>query len=240
MEPGEQQRRWFFHRCRTSGDMKGVSILVALLLGVWGAQALEMSVGKVTTIEAMNGSSVLLPCTYASCIGIFNLEFNWAYNKTDYMIRGLIPMEGKDARIHMYPEWSDRVEFVGNTKTNNNISIVLMNITFEDAGEYTCFGKNPKEKNSKHSATLTLVVVDENVYIRRYLRDPVDNTITTIIMSVVGAIIGLLVLVMAVKSLVTRFVLDKNKEPLVSSTANDNSENGLNSSKAEDKPKPKA
>ncbi|XP_063061952.1 sodium channel subunit beta-4-like [Engraulis encrasicolus] len=232
MEPGEQRRRWFFHRCRTSGDMKGVSILVAFLLGVWGAQALEMSVGKVTTIEAMNGSSVLLPCTYASCIGIFNLEFNWAYNKTDYMIRGLIPMEGKDARIHMYPEWSERVEFVGNTKTNNNISIVLMNITFEDAGEYTCFGKNPKEKNRNHSATVTLVVVDE--------MRVVDNTITTIIMSVVGAVIGVLVLVMAIKSLVTRFVLDKNKEPLVSSTANDNSENGLNSSKAEDKPKPKA
>ncbi|KAL2095606.1 hypothetical protein ACEWY4_007754 [Coilia grayii] len=195
---------------------------------MWGAQALEVSVGKVTTIEAVNGSTVLMPCTYSSCIGIMNLEFHWSYNKTEMLMTGMIPMEGKEARVNIQNE---RVEFVGTSKTSN-ISIIFKNITFEDQGDYICFGKNPKEKNRNHSATLTLIVVDE-------LRE-VDNTLTVIIMSVVGAVIGLIVLIMAIKSLVLRLFQDKNKECLVSSSGNDNTENGLSGSKADDKPKPKA
>lgn len=53
-----------------------------------------------------------------------------------------------------------RVEFVGKNK-QNNISILLWNITFEDGGHYTCFGRNPKEKGKNHSATFELIVVDE-------------------------------------------------------------------------------
>lgn len=53
-----------------------------------------------------------------------------------------------------------RVEFVGNN-VNHNISILLWNITFEDGGQYTCFGINPKEKFKNHSATFELIVVDE-------------------------------------------------------------------------------
>ena len=53
--------------------------------GVWSAQALEMLVGKIPFLEAVNGSTVLLPCTYASCIGIENLYFNWQYNENGTM-----------------------------------------------------------------------------------------------------------------------------------------------------------
>lgn len=54
----------------------------------------------------------------------------------------------------------DRVEFVGKND-QNNISILLWNITFEDGGQYTCFGRNPKEKGKNHSAIFILSVVDE-------------------------------------------------------------------------------
>lgn len=54
----------------------------------------------------------------------------------------------------------DRVEFVGKNK-QSNVSIVLWNITFEDGGQYTCFGRNPKEKGKNHSAIFKLIVVDE-------------------------------------------------------------------------------
>lgn len=68
-------------------------------------------------------------------------------------------MEGVEPKVKVYHE---RVEFVGSSKSNN-ISILLWNITFEDAGEYICFARNPKEKNRNHSATYTLNVVDQSM-----------------------------------------------------------------------------
>ncbi|KAM3616454.1 uncharacterized protein V6R79_018287 [Siganus canaliculatus] len=217
-----------------SGDLLHVGVVVALLLGVWSVGGLEVSTGKVSSIEAMNGSTVLLPCTYSSCIGIKNLYFNWQYNDNGTMLKmcdAVIPIEGVEPRVNVYQE---RVEFVGSSKSNN-ISILLWNITFEDEGEYICFAKNPKEKNRNHSAIFTLRVVDQ--------MKEVDNTLTVIIGTVLGGVIGLVILVMVIKALVVHFLLkgnEKNKECLVSSSGNDNTENGLSGAKADNKGTPKA
>lgn len=218
-----------------SGDILHAGLAVALLLGVWSVGGLEVSTGKVNSIEAMNGSTVLLPCTYSSCIGIKNLYFNWHYNNNGTMIKlceAVIPIEGVEPKVAVYHE---RVEFVGSSKTNN-ISILLWNITFEDEGEYICFARNPKEKNRNHSAIFTLIVVDQ--------MKEVDNTLTVIIVSVLGGVIGLVIIVMVIKALVVHFLLkgddEKNKECLVSSSGNDNTENGLTGAKAEKQGTPKA
>ncbi|KAF7235385.1 Sodium channel subunit beta-4 [Varanus komodoensis] len=115
-----------------------------------------------------------------------------------------------------------------------NISLELLDAEFSDSGKYTCFVKNPKEKNANHSGTITLNVVVE--------LEKVDNTVTLIILAVVGGVIGLLILIMVIKK-ATLFILKKTrqkKECLVSSSANDNTENGLAGSKAEQKSAPKA
>ncbi|XP_044079598.1 sodium channel, voltage-gated, type IV, beta b isoform X2 [Siniperca chuatsi] len=200
---------------------------------MWSAQALEMSVGKIPFLEAVNGSTVMLPCTYTSCIGIKNLYFSWQFNDNGTMQKvcdSVIPSEGVVPHVSIY---RDRVDFVGKND-HNNISILLWNITFEDGGEYTCFGRNPKEKGKNHSAIFTLIVVDE-------LR-VVDNTLTTIIASAVGGAIALIMGFMLLKNF-TLFVLskleEKNKECLVTSSGIDNTENGLSGSKADSKPTPK-
>lgn len=217
-----------------SGDLLHAGLAVALLLGVWSVGGLEVSTGKVPLIEAMNGSTVLLPCTYSSCIGIKNLYFNWRYNDNGTLLKlceAVIPFEGVDPRVLVYHE---RVEFVGCSKSSN-ISILLYNITFEDEGEYICFARNPKEKNRNHSSTFTLRVVDQ--------MKEVDNTLTVIIVSVLGGVIGLVIIVMVIKALVVHFLLkddEKNKECLVSSSGNDNTENGLTGAKADNKGTPKA
>lgn len=72
----------------------------------------------------------------------------------------MIPIEGVEPKVNVD---HDRVEFVGSSK-NNNISILLWNITFEDEGDYICFAKNPKEKNRNHSAVFTLYVVDQSMW----------------------------------------------------------------------------
>ncbi|XP_074529243.1 sodium channel, voltage-gated, type IV, beta b [Halichoeres trimaculatus] len=212
---------------------QAISVIFSILLGMWPSQALEMSVGKTTHMEAVNGSTVMLPCTYASCIGIKNLYFNWQFNDNGTMQKvcdSVIASEGVVPQVKIYRE---RVEFVG-MNDNNNISILLWNITFEDGGEYTCFGRNPKEKFKNHSAVFTLVVVDE--------LKVVDNTVATIIASAVGGAIALLMGFMLLKNF-TLFVLskleEKNKECLVTSSGIDNTENGLSGSKADSKPTPK-
>ncbi|XP_072550251.1 sodium channel, voltage-gated, type IV, beta b [Salminus brasiliensis] len=208
--------------------------LVLIVIFICGIEALEMSTGKIPFLEAVNGSDVLLPCTYASCIGIHNLYFKWEFNDNGTMqkvIDSVIPTDNVEpSSIDIYRE---RVEFVGSSKSNN-VSIIIWNVTFEDAGEYTCFGKNPKEKGKNHSAIFTLYVVDE-------LR-VVDNTLTIIIVSCVGGGIALLMIFMLLKNF-TLFVLakleEKNKECLVSSSGIDNTENGLSGSKSTPKPTPK-
>ncbi|XP_038565433.1 sodium channel, voltage-gated, type IV, beta b [Micropterus salmoides] len=208
-----------------------IGLIFSMLLGMWSAQALEMSVGKIPFLEAVNGSTVTLPCSYLSCIGIKNLYFNWQFNDNGTMQKvceSVIPSEDVVPHVSIYRE---RVEFVGK---NNNISIVLWNITFEDGGQYTCFGRNPKEKGKNHSAIFTLIVVDE-------LR-VVDNTLATIIASAVGGAIALIMGFMLLKNF-TLFVLakleEKNKECLVTSSGIDNTDNGLSGSKADSKPTPK-
>ncbi|XP_076607553.1 sodium channel, voltage-gated, type IV, beta b [Chaetodon auriga] len=210
-----------------------VGLIFSMLLGMWSAQALEMSVGKIPFLEAVNGSTVMLPCTYSSCIGIKNLYFNWQFNDNGTMQKvceSVIPSEGAVPHVSIY---RDRVEFVGKND-RNNISILLWNITFEDDGQYTCFGRNPKEKGKNHSAIFKLIVVDE-------LR-VVDNSLATIIASAVGGAIALIMGFMLLKNF-TLFVLykleEKNKECLVSSSGIDNTENGLSGSKADSKPTPK-
>lgn len=47
------------------------------------ALSLEVSVGKATTIYAVNGTEILLPCTFSSCFGFENLRFWWTYNASD-------------------------------------------------------------------------------------------------------------------------------------------------------------
>lgn len=69
----------------------------------------------------------------------------------------MIKAEGVVPHVSIYRE---RVEFIGKND-HNNISILLWNITFEDGGQYTCFGRNPKEKGRNHSAIFNLIVVDE-------------------------------------------------------------------------------
>lgn len=217
-----------------SGDLLHAGLAIVLLLGVWSAGGLEVSTGKVSKLQALNGSTVLLPCTYSSCIGIKNLYFRWQFNNNGTLLKYCdadIPMENVEPKVNVYHE---RVQFVGSSKTNN-ISILLWNITFDDDGQYICFARNEKEKNRNHSAIYTLEVVDQ--------LSEIDNTLTVIIVSVVGGVIGLVILVMVIKALVVHFLLkddEKNKECLVSSSGNDNTENGLTGAKADNKGTPKA
>ncbi|XP_039242444.1 sodium channel subunit beta-4 isoform X2 [Pipra filicauda] len=197
------------------------------------AFALEVSVGKTNTVMALNNSNVLLPCTFTTCIGFQDLVFTWYFNSTELIYQGKIKNKATEPTLVTR---NPRVDFVGSTtKKDYNISIVLNNVEFSDAGKYTCHVKNPLERGAQHNATIFLTVVHKMV--------ETDNTVTLIIVGVVGGLIGLLILFMLIKRVVL-FIIKKTqdgkKECLVSSSGNDNTENGLAGSKAEQKAPPKA
>ncbi|XP_044279629.1 sodium channel subunit beta-4 [Varanus komodoensis] len=200
--------------------------------------ALEVSVGKEPVIFVQNGTDVLLPCTFTSCIGVTDATFSWLRNHTE-IFKGVV--KNKDSKPEPESSYRHGIKYrlpsdLAPSKDNRefNISLELLDAEFSDSGKYTCFVKNPKEKNANHSGTITLNVVVE--------LEKVDNTVTLIILAVVGGVIGLLILIMVIKK-ATLFILKKTrqkKECLVSSSANDNTENGLAGSKAEQKSAPKA
>eukprot|EP00076_Gallus_gallus_P029596 XP_015153740.1 sodium channel subunit beta-4 isoform X1 [Gallus gallus] len=196
------------------------------------AFALEVSVGKTNTVMALNGSDILLPCTFTTCIGFQDLIFTWYFNSTELIYHGKIKSKTSEPIL---VGRNPRVEFVGSTTgKDNNISIVLKDVELSDAGRYTCHVLNPKEKKA-HNATIFLTVVHK--------LEETDNTVTLIIVGVVGGLIGLLILFMLVKRVVLfiiKKIQDGKKECLVSSSGNDNTENGLAGSKAEQKAPPKA
>ncbi|KAJ3589972.1 hypothetical protein NHX12_007929 [Muraenolepis orangiensis] len=185
-----------------SGVLRAGGLLCAslLLLGVCCVDGLEMTTAKVPLLQATNGSTVLLPCTFYSCIGIRNLYFSWHFNDNSTMVKlcdAVIHSEDVEPNVKL---WHKRVEFVGSAK-NKNISILLWNITFEDEGDYICFGRNPKEKKRNHSAIYTLLVVDQLT--------EVDNTLTTIIFSIVGTLFVCTVVFMVAKALIVNFMPKK-------------------------------
>ncbi|XP_060107612.1 sodium channel subunit beta-4 [Heteronotia binoei] len=209
--------------------------LLGLLVSCWAALALDVSVGKATTIFHQNGTDVLLPCTFTACIGFENAEFTWWFNATKLYsgmvrsknVRPVCKLCNPRVQLPEVPLHKDSREY--------NLSIVLLSVDFSDSGKYTCAVKNPKEKGAEHNATIALAVVVE--------LEKVDKTLTKIIAAVVGGVIGLLVLGLLLKKLVL-FGLkkrkEKNNECLVSSSGNDHTENGLPASKADQKAAPKA
>ncbi|XP_067422317.1 sodium channel subunit beta-4 isoform X2 [Emydura macquarii macquarii] len=217
-------------RRRPRGGWLGPALLGLHLFSM--AVTLEVSVGKTNIVMALNSSEVLLPCVFTSCIGFENLVFTWYYNSTEMIYRGMIKNKAAEPKMIFR---DPRVKLVGNTTGKDNNISIRMFVDFSDAGPYTCHVKNPKEKGAEHNATIILEVVQEMV--------AVDNTLTIIIVSAVGGLVGLLILILVIKKIVLLILKksqEKKKECLVSSSGVDNTENGLAGSKAERKAPPKA
>eukprot|EP00062_Callorhinchus_milii_P026092 gi/632987806/ref/XP_007882760.1/ PREDICTED: sodium channel subunit beta-4 [Callorhinchus milii] len=213
-------------------------VLLAILIGLVGLQVtvgLEVLVGKNPIIEVLNGTDVLLPCTFTSCMGHKNAIFWWTYqlNKT---MKGekLVTIKLKELKLRSIDiEQEDRIKFVGDID-KNNISLLLDQVDFEDSGLYTCSFKNPNERNQIVNATIKLIIVSEFA--------KVDNTLTFMILAGIGAFLGLIIVILIIKKLVVFLIkrVGKKNECLVNSSAHDNTDNGHYGSNTDLKSRPKA
>uniref|UniRef100_A0A8C5R9P5 Sodium voltage-gated channel beta subunit 4 n=1 Tax=Leptobrachium leishanense TaxID=445787 RepID=A0A8C5R9P5_9ANUR len=224
------------------------SWFIIIILAIFFAHtcfALEVTVGKIAHIKARNGTDVMLPCTFFSCIGFEDVTFSWTYRtdndtyKPDELYKGTIKNKKsnpKSVPILHSNERMERVQLIASNDTikDYNLSLVLKNVDFDDAGRYTCIVTNKKEKYASHNATVYLTVVDKF--------EVVDNTLTLIIVGTICGVIGLLIFILVTKKLITFFIKrnqDKKKDCLVSSSVNENTENA-SKPESKTKAKPKA
>uniref|UniRef100_UPI00398EE71B sodium channel regulatory subunit beta-4-like isoform X2 n=1 Tax=Pristiophorus japonicus TaxID=55135 RepID=UPI00398EE71B len=212
-------------------------VFVAILIGFILFHVnlgLETSVGKLPSITVVNGTDVMLPCTFTSCMDYQNSKFWWTFHKNRTEDgKKIIQIFLKEKRPRVKPgEIYSRVILIGKVNLKN-ISLLLTNVDFDDEGLYTCFFQNPQEKGQQANSTLHLIVVSELLL--------VDNRLTVLIFSIVGGVIGSLIILFIIKKLVVFLIKQvgkKKKECLVNSCAN--TERGHYGSKADLKSPPKA
>ncbi|XP_068173435.1 sodium channel subunit beta-2-like [Antennarius striatus] len=165
--------------------------LLLLLLTLSGCSAMDVTVSS--SINALNGTTVRIPCIFTSCYKMNAAKFamNWTYqeslNDTEEIFmtyskkKGMTPMRSE--------RFGDRVMFAGNLD-KNDLSFSLSDVQLEDEGVYHCYVRNPPDRIQGHGV-IQLNVVTE-------LPPPRDSTIAVAIGASVGGALALLILSMVV------------------------------------------
>ncbi|KAK7909777.1 hypothetical protein WMY93_014461 [Mugilogobius chulae] len=171
----------------------GFGLLGALLLLLSLSGCSSMDVLVTANINALNGSTIKIPCTFTSCykMDVTKFAMNWTYQETlndteemfmtYYKKRGMVPLRSD--------RFGDRVAFAGNLD-KNDLSITLSDVQLEDEGVYNCYVRNPPDR-IQGKGSITLTVVTE-------LPPPRDSTIAVAIGASVGGALALLILSMVV------------------------------------------
>nr|XP_019950427.1 PREDICTED: sodium channel subunit beta-2 [Paralichthys olivaceus] len=164
---------------------------VLLLVSLSGCSSMDVVVPSY--INALNGSTVKIPCTFTSCykMDVNSFIMNWTYqetlNDTEEMFMTFYRRKGMVALRS--DRFGERVMFAGNLD-KNDLSITLSDIQVEDVGIYNCYVRNPPDRIPGHGA-IQLNVVTE-------LPPPRDSTIAVAIGASVGGALALLILSMVV------------------------------------------
>ncbi|XP_026220017.1 sodium channel subunit beta-2 [Anabas testudineus] len=181
--PAAQERR--------DGVQLMSAVLLLLLLSLSGCYSMDVLVPG--NINALNGSTIKIPCTFTSCYKMDTTKFsmNWTYQEslndteellmTYYRKKGMVPVRSE--------RFGERVTFVGNLE-KNDLSITLSDVQVEDVGIYNCYVRNPPDRIQGHGV-IQLNVVTE-------LTPPRDSTIAVAIGASVGGALALLILSMVV------------------------------------------
>ncbi|KAM8902466.1 sodium channel regulatory subunit beta-2 isoform 1-T1 [Spinachia spinachia] len=170
----------------------GVQLLSAAML-LLSSGCSSMDVIMPNSMNALNGTTIKIPCTFTSCYKMDPNMFvmNWTYqetlNDTEEMImayhkkRGMVPLRSD--------RFGERVMFAGNLD-KNDLSITLSNVQIEDEGIYNCNVRNPPDRiTGQHGIQLNVVTE---------LPPPRDSTIAVAIGASVGGALALLILSMLV------------------------------------------
>uniref|UniRef100_A0A3P8TR05 Sodium channel, voltage-gated, type II, beta n=1 Tax=Amphiprion percula TaxID=161767 RepID=A0A3P8TR05_AMPPE len=165
--------------------------LLKLIFLFTGCSCMDVLVAN--NINALNGTTVKITCTFTSCYKMDATKFvmNWTYqesfNDTEEMFMAYYRKKGMVALRS--DRFGERVMFAGNLD-KNDLSITLSDVQLEDEGIYNCYVRNPPDRIQGHGI-IQLHVVTE-------LPPPRDSTIAVAIGASVGGALALLILSMVV------------------------------------------
>ncbi|CAK6965216.1 sodium channel subunit beta-2 isoform X2 [Scomber scombrus] len=178
-------------RAQESRSVVQLVSAVLLLLSLSGCSSMDVLVAN--KINALNGTTVKITCTFTSCykMDVTKFAMNWTYqeslNDTEEMFMTFQRKKGMVSQ--RTDQFGDRVTFVGNLD-KNDLSITLSDVQLEDEGIYNCYVRNPPDRNQGHG------VINFNVVTE--LPPPKDSTIAVAIGASVGGALALLILSMVI------------------------------------------
>ncbi|KAM6334596.1 sodium channel subunit beta-2 [Rissa tridactyla] len=172
--------------------LTGLSLLLSL-----APTGLGMEVMAPATINALNGSSVKLSCTFNSCYKVENKQFslNWTYQECDNCSEELFLQFRMKIMNKQLDRFGNRVEFTGNP-TKYDVSFTLKNVQLEDEGTYNCYVLNPPDRQRGHASISLKVLTKEP--------PKHDSTVAVIVGASVGGFLAVVILVLMVVKCVRR------------------------------------
>uniref|UniRef100_A0A8C3ELX6 Sodium voltage-gated channel beta subunit 2 n=1 Tax=Corvus moneduloides TaxID=1196302 RepID=A0A8C3ELX6_CORMO len=137
--------------------LTGLTLLLSL-----APPGLGMEVMAPATINALNGSSVKLSCTFNSCYKVENKQFslNWTYQECSNCSEELFLQFRTKIMNKQLDRFGNRVEFTGNP-AKYDVSFTLKNVQLEDEGTYNCYVLNPPDRHRGHGKISLKVLTKE-------------------------------------------------------------------------------
>ncbi|KAL4647308.1 sodium channel subunit beta-2 [Arapaima gigas] len=180
-------------------------LLLMLALLMMESPVSSMDVLVTHKINALNGTTVKLACTFTSCYKVDNSKFamNWTYQETFNDTEEMFMTYKHRMTVLRTERFGDRVVFSGNLD-KNDVSFTIHDVQLNDNGIYNCYVRNPPDRQ-QGKGTIRLNVLTE-------LPPPRDSTIAVVVGASVGGILALLILSMVVVKCVRR----RRKQELIS------------------------
>uniref|UniRef100_A0A8C3EQF9 Sodium voltage-gated channel beta subunit 2 n=1 Tax=Corvus moneduloides TaxID=1196302 RepID=A0A8C3EQF9_CORMO len=172
--------------------LTGLTLLLSL-----APPGLGMEVMAPATINALNGSSVKLSCTFNSCYKVENKQFslNWTYQECSNCSEELFLQFRTKIMNKQLDRFGNRVEFTGNP-AKYDVSFTLKNVQLEDEGTYNCYVLNPPDRHRGHGKISLKVLTKEP--------PKHDSTVAVIVGASVGGFLAVVILVLMVVKCVRR------------------------------------
>nr|ADX32823.1 myelin protein zero transcript variant 4 [Danio rerio] len=163
-----------------------LALTSVVLLGI-ASQSTALVVNTDSEKHALVGSDVRLSCSFFSWQWTSpEVSFTWHYRPDGAKDAiSILHYTGGEAYPANKGPFQNRLEFVGNPSRRDG-SILIKNLDFGDNGTFTCDAKNPPDIGG-HPSTIRLLVFE---------KVPVQAGVIT--GSIIGVVLGLLILVVAI------------------------------------------